>query len=960
VLEPVRPSLAGKTEIDEDARATLEQAHSALERGDLVEAGTQYMAAARRTPENGDAWLGVSRVLLMAGEFERATELLDRTIAQQDKSKAWLVLSHVLITKGDFDRAAALIDRSIALQPNDPQAHCLQAVIFRHTGHDQGELDSLRRALQCSPKDPQLWDALLTAFDRVCGPDAALEFLDRNHHEVPGDLQVDLRRAQLYVSADRIEEAESRIRELVTAHPDNPEALTVQALLFLKTHRHEDALYSLERATQYSPDDPQLWETLITVLERLRGPDDTIEYLERNHSVVPKDIAIDVRRAHLYVSAGRTQEAESRIRDLITSNPENAALKAKLIALVLGQARLALERRDFAQADTYYRAVVHQAPDNAEALLGLSRALLMTGQLDSAAEAVSRVIASRPKDPEAHIVQASIFRNTGNSEAELTALKRAIRHAPTDSRVWGELTTALERVLGPEAAIEYLENNRGAVPKGVTMDLRKAQLCVSAGQFRKVDLIVRRMLSFLEADPDSIGDHILVARCLAEMGQENVALELLRTLTKRHRITASPFIALADLLRGENTTVSEAILNLQHALTLQPDNPRLLRNLADCHARQSRYNDAADLLITALQMTREAAVPDYFRLGTVLRHAGRAAEADKYLQEALAKASKEVTDSGGDMKERATRSAIVARILIALGRREQAFDHYKRMVQECSGGRLSYDPGLYLPSTPTRLEHLRNRINGRDTLILSHGPSISALAGWGDLLGSLDVCVAAVNRFRVFETGFLSRSGRTVDVLLETHYKAVRQLVDQILGFLERPTNNLFIANRWVMDRLGSSCPSRNEFERRFDDKLLYFGGAGGIQPATPYDPLRYVYGNSLSVLISLMVIGGAKRIFVFGADGGIPHGDSGSTHYGCHKDEFRFDMTDDMREAVSASLRADAMEFPDIIETGFMTAEGLFGVKPPPVFNVSPNSRLDAFPKITYARARSMLSGQE
>ena len=86
----------------------------------------------------------------------------------------------------------------------------------------------------------------------------------------------------------------------------------------------------------------------------------------------------------------------------------------------------------------------------------------------------------------------------------------------------------LERALGPNTAIDYLENNHDAVPKGVAMDLLKAQLCFSAAQCRELDLIVRRMLSLLEANPENISDHPAVARCLAEMGQEQVALEILR------------------------------------------------------------------------------------------------------------------------------------------------------------------------------------------------------------------------------------------------------------------------------------------------------------------------------------------------------------------------------------------------------------------------------------------------
>ena len=576
MLQPVRPSLVGKTEIDEDTRATLQEADSALARGDLVKAGTHYMAVARETPGNGDAWLGVSCVLLMAGEFDRATGLLDRTIAQQHKSKAWLALSHVLITKGEFDRAAEFIDRSIALQPNDAQAYSLQALIFRNTGHDQGELNSLVHAVECSPNDPQLWDALITAIERVSGPDAAIEFLERNRHAVPKNVAVDVRRAQLCVSAGHIEAAELRIRELLTADPDNPEAPGVQALLFLKTNRYEEALGSLERAIQHSPSNHRLWETLITVLQQLLGPDGTIEYLERNHDRVPEDTGIEVRRAQLCASAGRLAEAESRMRAICTANPHDAALKAMFTAFLLEQANAALGRGKLVEAGMHYMAAAREAPDSTEAWLGASRVLTLTGEFDSATELVDRTIPPahksrawlelsrllltksefgratelvvraitlQPKDPEAHCLQALIFRNAGNDQAELAALKRASRYSPTDRKLWEQLISVLERVLGPKAAIDYLENNRDAMPKGVGLDLRKAQLCAAAGQFRKLDLIVRRVPSLLEANPDNISDHPIETDLMSAEGPFRIPPQPISNVSLDSRLAVPPKVA---------------------------------------------------------------------------------------------------------------------------------------------------------------------------------------------------------------------------------------------------------------------------------------------------------------------------------------------------------------------------------------------------------------------------------
>ena len=112
------------------------EAEAALDRGNLPEASSHYMAAVRQTPENGEAWLGLSRVLALMGEFDRAAALVDRAMAPEHRGQAWAFLSAVLLEMREFDRAAQLVDRAITLDPNNALAYLVQAVVFQHVGND--------------------------------------------------------------------------------------------------------------------------------------------------------------------------------------------------------------------------------------------------------------------------------------------------------------------------------------------------------------------------------------------------------------------------------------------------------------------------------------------------------------------------------------------------------------------------------------------------------------------------------------------------------------------------------------------------------------------------------------------------------------------------------------------------------------------------------------------------------
>lgn len=184
--QPDPPSHVDGADTRQGGHPILKEADRAFERGDFAQAGTCYMAVAREAPDNGTAWLGLSSVLLMTGQFDRATQLVDRALAPQHKAKAWLALSRVLVTMGEFDRAAQLVDRAIALQPDDLQ----------------------------------LWETLITVLEDLRGPEFTIEYLERHHDTVPKDLTLDLHKVRLYVSTGQLEEAETHMHSVVDANLD--------------------------------------------------------------------------------------------------------------------------------------------------------------------------------------------------------------------------------------------------------------------------------------------------------------------------------------------------------------------------------------------------------------------------------------------------------------------------------------------------------------------------------------------------------------------------------------------------------------------------------------------------------------------------------------------------------------------------------------------------------------------
>ena len=443
-----------------------------------------------------------------------------------------------------------------------------------------------------------------------------------------------------------------------------------------------------------------------------------------------------------------------------------------------------------------------------------------------------------------------------------------------------------------------------------------------------------------------------------QIGLDDEAAGILEAIFAADPTDYDTVVNLAQYYHIDNITIPKAIECYRRAIALKPERKAALSlSLADCYARHARYGEAADMMERALAEAATISPEQLLRLAIVQRNAGQDKEARTNLMRLLKLVEDEIELRRTDGRPFDSAASMRATLLVSLDRPKEAHDAFRELSELRPTVSFNYEPALYLPDTPKRLERLCDLIAERDVFIFGHGLSIAAMDIWWDKFKDSDACLGAVNRFRVFETGFLAGSKRHLNIVMTSNYRGIRAHMDHFSEFLERDEDNLLITARWALDRLDDSCPTRRDLESRFDAKLLYCGGVGGWRPPTPDDPLTFPFGNTLSVTIAFAMLGHARRKFLFGADGGIVPDTDGDTHYGAGTEEFRYDVSGDQRDASMSSLKADADTFNATTDTSMLAIEALFGVARPPIYNVSPNSAYTLFPRIDYDAAWDMLN---
>lgn len=267
------------------------------------------------------------------------------------------------------------------------------------------------------------------------------------------------------------------------------------------------------------------------------------------------------------------------------------------------------------------------------------------------------------------------------------------------------------------------------------------------------------------------------------------------------------------------------------------------------------------------------------------------------------------------------------------------------------GMRYPDPPGI---DSAARLAELRKMIGGRDLLVFGQGHSLAAFAERIDELGDRTPALASFNRFGVVAHDVLAPARRALDVAVEIATPAVARNLKHLKPFLQQPKPTMAIVSPHALD--AAFDPEEREAFIAVNGRRLLMCDPNSLHSVTPDNPLGVIADNSLLGVIPLLVAAQPKRLFVIGADFGVPAGKRAS-HYGVGSKHFAARSSTDyvalgqdqqQRSNFDTAMRHDAAAVDRDLAFQIAAVAALHGFDAPPVFNVSPDSRLDSMPKIS------------
>jgi cytochrome c-type biogenesis protein CcmH/NrfG len=253
---------------------------------------------------------------------------------------------------------------------------------------DMGSLDaalaSLRRLVARDPKRPQAWrmlgDHLDAAGDRSGAAGAYLNHVRYAVHDAA------LMNAAAALHANRIPEAEVRLREHLKQAPTDVVAIRMLAEVAVRLDRGEDAEHLLERCLDLAPGFHEARHNYAIVLHRTNKPTQAIAELESLLRDDPENPAYLNLKAAVLCRVGDYEPAIGIYEELLREHAQQAQ-----IWLSLGHALKTAGHAD--RAIAAYRTCAELDPDFGEAywsLANLKTFRFTDAQLDSMHRALAR------------------------------------------------------------------------------------------------------------------------------------------------------------------------------------------------------------------------------------------------------------------------------------------------------------------------------------------------------------------------------------------------------------------------------------------------------------------------------------------------------------------------------------------------------------------------------------------
>jgi tetratricopeptide (TPR) repeat protein len=284
---------------------------------------------------------------------------------------------------------------------------------------------------------------------------------------------------------------------------------------------------------------------------------------------------------------------------------------------------LALEQQGkLAEAETAWRQVVQQNPQDAAAFASLGLVLSKQGKYEQAVLAYKKATTLNPKLPSVHLNWGLAEFKQGHFDAAIPSLTAALNADPQNMQARTLLGLSCYGAKRFADAAKYLELPAKSDPANIELHQMLAQSCLQA---KKYSCALAEYRQILEQDPNSVAAHMLSGEALDGLGRTVEAIPEFQAAAKAGPQEPNVNFGLGYLY-WKLHKYDEAKEAFERELDIDPKNAQALAYLGDIELKRNAPEKALPLLNKAIQTRNDIRIA-YLDIGVILMDQKRHSEA---------------------------------------------------------------------------------------------------------------------------------------------------------------------------------------------------------------------------------------------------------------------------------------------------------------------------------------------
>ncbi len=497
----------------------------------------------------------------------------------------------------------------------------------------------------------------------------AMEQYQKITQKEPNDADSWVMLGRLFSISHNSPEAEKAFNAALKADPENEDALTGLASVYLDLGDTKAAIAKLKAVTDKSPNERTL-VALARAYEDLQDWKDAADARKRALEMGLDDEQVVADLGDDLLKSNQITEAQQLYQQLVNDEPRNPRYQLKLAEIYMAQ-------RDLAKARTTLDKAKQADPTNLDVRYNDATLLELEDHVDQAITVLQGILSDteRKQYSEGERNNRAIFleklardyrTNQQYAQAVETFQKAAAINPDAGSETAAEIVATYQAQNDYASALREADAALKKFPKDLGVTVQHAQLLADMG---KVDTAATELRGLLNGKQDRAIDLELAqtyekgkrwndmakalddAERLSTTNDEKVTVNFMRGAMLERQKKYGPAEAefrkvlemdanndsalnyLGYMLADRNERLDEAYQMVKKALDLKPDSGAYLDSLGWVYYRQGKYSDAEGLLVRALQKQPDPTVHDH--LGDVYAKLGKTKEAVAQWQASL-------------------------------------------------------------------------------------------------------------------------------------------------------------------------------------------------------------------------------------------------------------------------------------------------------------------------------------